>query len=167
MLRAISGQRNSLLFIQTFTQSTKACQSDGRTLSHRLANFLLSTVISHATTNRSPASLSLNRTLRTRFSLLNQNVWSIDKHSKKNHINKHAKMCQFEIGDKVMVQNRCQPGPKWIPGKIVMRTGPISYVVQTDCGLKWKCHVDHITLHHIRMSQAETNTDYTAGSNSH
>ena len=46
-------------FIQTFKQSMKASDNDGRSVSHRLANFLLSyRATPHATTNHSPSSLS-------------------------------------------------------------------------------------------------------------
>ena len=58
-------------FNQTFKRALKASEKDGRSLSHRLADFLLTyRSTPHSTTNRTPSSLFLNRELRTRFSLL-------------------------------------------------------------------------------------------------
>ena len=55
-------------FIQT---SMKASENDGRSLSHRLANFLLSyRSTPHSTTNWSPCSLFLNRLIPTHLSLV-------------------------------------------------------------------------------------------------
>ena len=52
-------------FIQTFKRSMKASQKDGRTFSHRLADFLLTyRAIPHATTGRAPSTLFLQRHLR-------------------------------------------------------------------------------------------------------
>ena len=34
--------------------------------------------------------------------------------------------------------------PKLIPGEIVQKNGPLSYVVKTQTGLSWKRHVDHL-----------------------
>ena len=35
----------------------------------------------------------------------------------------------FDIGQTVLARN-LQEGPKWVPGTIVKRTGPVSYKVQ-------------------------------------
>ena len=49
----------------------EANENDGRSLSHTLADFLLSYRITpHGTTNSSPSQLFLKRSLRTRFDLL-------------------------------------------------------------------------------------------------
>jgi len=34
-------------------------------------------------------------------------------------------------------------GPKWLPGKVLERTGPVSYKVVVN-GLIWRCHVDQL-----------------------
>ena len=39
-----------------------------------------------------------------------------------------------------MVRN-LHPGDKWVPGTIIERTGPLSYVVQVAGGQTWKHHV--------------------------
>ncbi len=34
-------------------------------------------------------------------------------------------------------------GQAWIPGTVIQRTGPLSYVVQV-AGKLWKRHIDHL-----------------------
>jgi transposase InsO family protein len=58
-------------FVQSVKQALKASVADGRTLSHRLSNFLLANRSTpHATTGASPSSLFLQRNLRTCLDLL-------------------------------------------------------------------------------------------------
>jgi len=64
-------------FVQSLKQALKASKSDGRTLEQRLYNYLLLYRSSpQATTQVSPASLFLQRELRTRFDLLLPDVQS-------------------------------------------------------------------------------------------
>lgn len=42
-----------------------------------------------------------------------------------------------------MVRN-LHPGDKWVPGTIIERTGPLSYVVQVAGGQIWRHHIDHL-----------------------
>ena len=46
-------------------------------------------------------------------------------------------------GRQVMLCN-LQDGSKWVPGVVVERQGPLSYVVQTTSGEVWKHHVNQI-----------------------
>ena len=135
-------------FNQTFKQALKASEKDGRTLSHRLADFLLTyRSTPHATTNRTPSSLFLQREVRTRFSLIHpdlaKNVTDKQADQVAQH-DQHAKDRKFEVGQNVMVRNLRTTGPKWIPGTIVKQTGPVSYVVEVEQGQQWKRHVDHL-----------------------
>ena len=41
-------------------------------------------------------------------------------------------------------------GPKWIPGVIVQKLGPVTYMVQVDGGERLKKHVDQIRRQGIR-----------------
>ena len=47
------------------------------------------------------------------------------------------------VGQRVMVRN-LRPGPSWIPGTIVSRNGPLSYVVQVKGEQVWKRHIEHL-----------------------
>ena len=132
-------------FNQTFKQ---ASAKDGRPLSHRLADFLLTyRSTPHATTKRTPSSLFLQREIRTRFSLLHPDV-SKQVHDKQadqiaTH-DQHTKSRDFNVGQDAMVRNLRPTGPKWIPGTIIKQTGPLSYIVQVEQGIEWKRHVDHL-----------------------
>ena len=58
-------------FVQSLKQALKTSHTGGKSLSHRLANFLLTYRSSpHATTGVTPCSLFLKHQLRTRFDLL-------------------------------------------------------------------------------------------------
>ena len=37
-----------------------------------------------------------------------------------------------------------RPGPKWVPGVIVQRLGPLSFLIKTRDGQMWRRHVDHL-----------------------
>ena len=134
-------------FVQSFKQALKASQNDGRSLQHRLSTFLLTYRSSpHATTGVPPCTLLLKRNLRTRFDLLNpsceQRVFDKQSLQKSQH-DRHAKERDFDIGERVMVRN-LRPGPKWIVGIVKQKSGPHSYVVETEDKKMWKRHVDHL-----------------------
>ena len=135
-------------FNQTFKYALKASEKDGRSISHRIADFLLTyRSTPHSTTNRTPSSPFLLRELRTRFSLLHPDVEKhvIDKQADQiQQHDQHAKSRKFEVNQKVHVRNLRPTGPKWIPGMILKQTGPLSFIVQVEHGLVWKRHVDHL-----------------------
>ena len=125
----------------------KASKQDGRSIAHRLEKFLLTYhTTPHSTTNSTPASLFLGRDIRTRFDLLKPDLeGTISKKQAEQviHHDQHAKERQFQIQDKVMVKN-FRSDPTWIPGVIVQKLAPLTYLVEVQGGLKWRRHVDHI-----------------------
>ena len=135
-------------FNQTFKQTLRASEKDGKTLSHCLADFLLTYCsMSHATTNRTPSSLFLGREVRTRFLLIHPDVAKhvLGKQADRSvQHDKHVMDRKFSISQNVMVRNFRPNGPKWIPGTIVRQTDPLSSVVQVGPGLEWKRHVNHL-----------------------
>ena len=118
-------------FVQSFKRAMLTNES--LPLEQRLASFLLQyrTTV-HATTNATPCMLLMNRQLRTRLELLRPNIGAQvankQANQKESH-DQHSRDRKFMIGQKVMVRN-LRPGPTWIPGTIVGRSGPLSYVVQ-------------------------------------
>ena len=50
---------------------------------------------------------------------------------------------EWKAGDKVMVRN-LRRGPTWVPGIVAEVLGPITYLVDTDEGQRWKRHADQI-----------------------
>ena len=135
-------------FVQTFKRAMRAGESEGKSMEHRLANFLLTyRSTPHATTNVAPCDLFLKRHLRTRFDLLrpdrNREVSSKQAMYKKEH-DVHSKLQEFFVGNHVLAKNFLNEGDKWIPGVVVERKGPLSYIVQIQTGAQWRRHVDQL-----------------------
>ena len=134
-------------FVRTFKQSMKASKQDGRSISHRLENFLLTYhTTPHSITNSTPASLFLGRDIRTRFDLMKPDLeGTISKKQAEQviHHDQHAKEKQFQIKGKVMVKN-FRSDPTWVSGVIIQKLAPLIYLVEVQGGMKWKRHVDHI-----------------------
>ena len=61
------------------------------------------------------------------------------EHIKKHH-DVHSKDRSFQIGQPVVVRN-FRDGPKWVPGQVSVREGPVTYGVEVN-GQVWKRHVD-------------------------
>ena len=135
-------------FNQTFKQALRAREKDGRPLTHRLEDFLLTyRSTPHATTNRTPSSLFLQRELRTRLTLLQPDVRKhvLEKQAEQaRHHNQHVKLRNLQVGQRVMVRNLRPTGPKWVPGTITQQTGPLSFIVDVNQGVTWKRHIDHL-----------------------
>ncbi|XP_069103153.1 uncharacterized protein [Argopecten irradians] len=60
----------------------------------------------------------------------------------------------LQPGDKVYVKNFAK-GPKWLPGKIEAKTGPVSYTVTINEGHTIRRHIDHVRK---RTDYGEWNT---------
>ncbi|XP_053390655.1 uncharacterized protein LOC128553501 [Mercenaria mercenaria] len=50
----------------------------------------------------------------------------------------------FDIGDCVTIRDYRSGRDTWIPGKINMKTGPVSYRVEIAPGVSWRRHADQI-----------------------
>ena len=105
-------------------------------MTSRLAKVLFTYRITpHSTTGISPAELLLGRQPRTRLDLLRPNTAARVEGrqlAQKEHDSK-SRSRLFEKGDHVMVKNQ-SAGPKWLPGVIVERSGPVSFHVQLEDG---------------------------------
>ena len=136
-------------FVRTFKTAMKAGHQQKLSTHHRLENFLLTyRSTPHATTNQTPAALFLGRELRTRLDLLKPSIArqvEEKQASQKEKHDRHAREREFHVGQQVMVRN-LRPGPAWVPGTIVKRLGPVSFLVEVS-GLIWKRHVDHLRMY--------------------
>ncbi|KAL5517154.1 hypothetical protein EMCRGX_G002638 [Ephydatia muelleri] len=134
-------------FVQTLKNALRRTKDIGRTFQHRLAGFLLAyRTTPHATTNVAPCELLMNRKIRTRLDLLHPDIESrvarnVSRQKAMHDL--HAKAREFLVGQRVMLRN-LRDGPKWVPGVVIGRQGPLSYVVQNTGGEVWKRHVDQI-----------------------
>ncbi|KAJ8021906.1 hypothetical protein HOLleu_39239 [Holothuria leucospilota] len=135
-------------FVQVLKQSLKAGQGKSPlTLHHRIANFLLSyRSTPHSTTNRSPAELFLRRQIKTKLSLLRPNLASQvegkQESQKQAHDQGRTKVHSFEPGENVMVKN-FRGADKWVPGVVMQRLGPLTYIVLVN-GKNQHVHIDHL-----------------------
>ena len=134
-------------FVQSFKQALKAIQNDGRSLNNRLSTFPLTyRSAPHTTTGVPPCTLFLQRKLCTRFDLLKPNceerVLEKQAQQKQQH-DRRAKSREWHVGQSVMARN-LRPGPNWIPGVIIERAGPLSYVIETEDKQIWRRHVDQL-----------------------
>ena len=57
---------------------------------------------------------------------------------------KKAKARELTVGQEVMARNY-RDGDKWLPGVVVERKGPLSYVVQMKSGVLWRRHIDQLS----------------------
>ena len=152
-------------FVRTFKQAMKAAEAQPLSVRAKLENFLLGyRSTPHATTGRTPASLFLQRDLRTRLHLLRpsfeEQVVDHQATQKKYH-DQHSRTRELVVGQSVMAKNFAT-GVKWVPGVIIQRQSPLSYTVQTDTGLQWKRHIDNLRDHTVSVSTAAddvTSTD--------
>ena len=65
---------------------------------------------------------------------------------KSNH-DRHSQSCEYFVGQNLQAHKFCE-GPRWAPGVIVERLGPLTYLVQMDTGVFWRRHVDHLRTAH-------------------
>ena len=56
---------------------------------------------------------------------------------------RHSYQRELHVGQIVMAKN-LRPGAAWVPGVVVERVGPLTYLVQVDDGGLWKRHIDHL-----------------------
>ena len=158
-------------FVQSLKQSLKATVSSGLPLSHRVANFLLTyRTTPHATTGVAPCTLFLRRSIRTRFDLLRPSCTSrvTEKQAlQKDCQDRHSQDRSWYVGERVMVRN-VRPGMDWIPGVILERLGPVTYLVDVKNSQIWKRHADQIksVAEPPFLEEAESSTDVQVGRSS-
>ena len=159
-------------FVRTFKTAMKASKLGGLPLQHQLASFLLTyRTTPQATTNQEPSTLFLGRSLRTRLDLLRPSVekYVCERQAAQKELHdKTSKQRDFFIGQQVMTKN-LRPGPTWVPGVIVERLGPVTFLVEVEIGLTWKRHIDHIRARGDQplsteddSGESETDADFTA-----
>lgn len=113
--------------------------------------------MSHATTNKSPAEMFLNRELRTRLDLIIPSV-----HIERTASNTHIPTKIFASGERVACRNYTKDS-KWKFGKITSRLGKLHYRILLDDGRSWIRHLNqmrHIGENTPIVKDSANNTVY-------
>ena len=141
------------------------------TFSTRLAKVLLTYRITpQSTTGSSPAELLLGRRPRTRLDLLKPNIAERVERKQEDQKARHdkkAKVRTFHVGNHVFVKN-FGAGSKWLRGKIVNMSGPVSFLVELEDGRSRRCHQDHLRHRVVEdggpeMSQLMSDDSFAVG----
>ena len=145
-------------FVQTLKRTLKTSVKEGKTIHHRLAEFLFEyRATPHGTTNISPSELFLKRKLRTRFDLMilntREHVTAKQADQKLQH-DRRIRPCSLFPGSLVMIRDYNDPS-KWIPGVVIRKLGPVTYDVETTQGRTVKRHIDQIRLRNNTMETTE------------
>ena len=134
-------------FIRTMKRSLRASEKEGRSLHHKLAEFLFTyRSTAHATTNVTPSELFLGRQLRTRFDFLRKHPKEVVRTSQaeqKQTFDHRTKDRCFFPGSPVLVRDY-RGEKKWISGMVLKKLGPVTYLVDVGKGQVWKRHVDQL-----------------------
>ena len=112
----------------------------------RLNKFLLNYRITpHTTTGQAPCELLMGRRLRTRLDLVIPDMEADMTHRQEKQAQlAGGKVREFAVGASVYVRNYSdRVGERWVHGYVVERTGPVSYGVATESGIR-RCHVDQM-----------------------
>ena len=122
--------------VQTVKEGLRKQQ--GETLEICLAKVLFHHRLTpNTTTGRSPAELLMNRQLKSRLDLIRPDVRSKveqkQEEQKFYHHDRQVKERNFGLGESVAVENHSKlASDKWIPAVVISKTGPVSYVVETQ-----------------------------------
>ena len=86
----------------------------------------------------------MGRRLQSALDLLKPNLAENVERKQTKFTGKEDRKCRdFVKGDDVYIRN-LSTGPKWLTGKIVTVTGPVSFVIALNDGRFIRRHVDHI-----------------------
>ena len=140
--------------VKTFKAGLKK-MGNGGSLQGRLSKFLFNYRITpHTVTGRSPAELLLGRRPRSRLSMIlpgakdrvMKKQWKQSLDHDKQSVDRVVK-----CGDTVHVRNYA-PGALWLPGRVEIQTGPVSFLVKLGDGRLVRRHQDQLRLRHRECS---------------
>lgn len=107
------------------------------------------------TTNKTPAELLMKRRLRTLLDTIHPDCLQAKRIEEQIINNSEKKTRETNPGQQIMYRNYSNTGPRWLPGIISKKTGPLSYKIETNDGKIINGHIDQI----IRKTSATTQTD--------
>jgi len=104
----------------------------------------------HPSTGQTPSTVMFGRELQTRLTLLQPNELERLEKSIKGKDGTRS----FEPDDSVWLRNY-SGNPKWIPGTIVTKTGPVSFKVESKDQI-YKRHVDQIRRRLVNTDEKDS-----------
>ena len=136
-------------------------------LQDKISRFLYSYRLTpHTTTDRPPAELMMGRQLRSRLDLvkpqLEKRVQEKQQKQKETH-DSHAKCRSFKEGEEVFAKNYSGTGDRWLSGKVVQVTGPVSAVIELSDGTRVRKHFDQIRRRETPETQIAHNNSGNDG----
>ena len=141
--------------VQELKKSLKSKPSD-RSWSHQVSLVLLHyRTTPHSVTSKTPAELLIKRQPRTRLSLVRPVAGQEIRDRQRADFNEAvANVREFEPGNGVSVWNPRKDGRnKWLPGTIVQRLGPTSYLVNVEEHVRY-VHIDRLLPRVAAVTQA-------------
>ena len=154
--------------VQMFKQGMKRMTSGS--IQDRLARFLFSYRITPQSTTGSSAELLMGRKLRSRLDLVKPNLAKRVKEkqlSQKQTHDKHCKERFFSEGEEVFARDyRRNAVSKWLPGRVVDQTGPISFQVQLENGEVKRYHQDQMRRNPVSTDTPEESGQETSSTDS-
>ena len=65
--------------------------------------------------------------------------------NQKSHHDAHLRERDISVGATVLAKDFLHKG-LWLPGKVLERFGPCSYLIQLEDGRQWRRHINHLKL---------------------
>ena len=132
--------------VQSFKQAIK--RIPGASVQERLSKYLFKYRITpHTTTGISPAEMLMGRRPRSKLDLLYPTIPSKVERQQERQKSCHDRspvLRAFSVTDTVFVKNFSGVPPRWLPGKVLRVTGPLSYEVELLDGHIVRRHVDAV-----------------------
>ena len=130
------------------------------TLSDKIARFLFAyRNTPHSTTGVSPAELLMGRKLRSPLDLLKPDLhFRVEgrQEKQKQYHDKSSRQRSFAIGDLVFVKKFSRSSADlWLPGQVIVATGPRAFQVKIFDGRIVRRHVDHMRIRTAPVAQKE------------
>lgn len=96
------------------------------------------------TTNKTPAELLMKRKLRTLLDTIHPDNIQHKKVENQIRENSQKKTRETNVGQNVMYRNYSNIGPRWLPGKVINKQGPLNYKVESKDGTVVNRHIDQL-----------------------
>ena len=152
-----AAERSVQILKRALRKDSKSVRNGRKSYSidHRLANFLIQyRNTPHSVTGVTPAELFFKRKPRTLLTLIKPSLASSMENNQNRQAEAHdktkpVKMREFQPYSPVNVKNQHGGPDKWIPGTVIRRLGPLTYLVRVGHNLRY-VHMEHLTSSNVR-----------------